>query len=608
MQKLIYTYLVAAVLILTTITTVKSQVIWHGDPDKGIRDVFYRFDITGYTSGDFCLDAVNADPSATTAIDSVHGKHWQIHKPVNRKRAEFARTNGFIPQEDGEYYFGWRWKISSKPSLNKGLAVFQCKTEEGANKPSTQNYPFTLEYDGTNLSLACFGPGYPDWSVGSSITNRKTTIWRKAVPQDKWVTFAFHVKFSRSETVGFIEFWYNGEKQTLTNSNYKEYQVILADDNTRAYHKTNDGNQVYFKWGSYGINACEFEITTKYDEMRVGSSYEDVKLEADCLTTTIEPFLKINNGDWINSSSGIVNTGDLVILGPTPSTGGTWNWSGPGTSGTSREQTFYANATGTATATYTNTCGTQSTQTFNLTVFPTGVQKISHSNWTLVSADSEADGNKAILAFDDNTNTFWHTPWGSAETNFPHEIIIKLGALYQLSGFSYLPRQDNSVNGTISEYKISTSIDGLNWEPVNAGKWTNSKNEKVVQFDNKSGEYVKLTALSEVNGNAWASAAEINLYGTKASPTSSSAIFDTSSANPVVIFPNPANSEFQIFVKEKENAKVNVHDMTGRLLAVHKTENHYLYLRKNAVFKSGIYFIQVIGNNEKPYLQKLTIK
>ncbi|WP_167607015.1 heparin lyase I family protein [Maribellus sediminis] len=276
MKKIITSFPYSVLLLIIYAAPVKSQVIWYGDPNQGLRDVFYRFDITGYTSGEYCVDNVTADPTMSTPTDSIHGKHWEIFKPANRKRAEFARTKGFIPQENGEYYFGWRWKISSSPSLNKGIAVFQCKTEAGTNKPSTQNYPFTLEYDGTNLALACFGPGYPDWSVGSSITNRKTTIWRQAVPQDKWVTFVFHVNFSRDESVGFIEFWYNGEQQTLMNSNYKEYQVTLSDNNKRAYHKTNDGNQVYFKWGSYGKNACEFNITTKYDEMRVTHNFEEV--------------------------------------------------------------------------------------------------------------------------------------------------------------------------------------------------------------------------------------------------------------------------------------------------------------------------------------------
>lgn len=513
MNKLISSFLYTAVLLILS-APVKSQVIWYGDPNKDLRNVFYRFDITGYTSGDYCVDNVTADPTASTPTDSVYGKHWEINKPANRKRAEFARTNGFIPQEDGEYYFGWRWKITSSPTLNKGIAVFQCKTEAGTNNPSTQNYPFTLEYDGTNLALACFGPGYPDWTEGSSITNRKTTIWRQAVSQDQWVTFAFHVKFSRNGELGFIEFWYNGEQQTLTNLNYKEYQVVLSEDKKRAYHKTNDGNQVYFKWGAYGKNACEFNITTKYDEMRVANSYEELAV---------------------------------------------------------------------------------------------GDQRISKSAWTLLSADSEAEGNPASYAFDGNNNTFWHTPWGNAETTYPHEIAINLGALYQLTGFSYLPRQDNSVNGTIDEYRISVSTDATNWQKVTEGTWEGSKYGKWVVLDSVDAQYVKLTALSELNNNAFASAAEIGLYGEKVIATGATHLPLKNSGTKILVYPNPAKHSFYVVLKEMKNAVISVYNSHGSRICELKTTESLVEFKTDSLFKRGLYFIKIKDENDNYYTRKLII-
>ncbi len=277
-MKTKYLYLLLfCILFIGTKSTLKSQVIWSANPDKSLTTVFSRFDITGYTTGTSCLDKDAPNPTATTPIDPIYGKHWQINKPMNRKRAEFARSNGLILSEGLDCYLGWRWKISSVPALNKGIAVFQCKTEDGSGGPDTQNYPFTLEYNGTNLTLACFGPGNPDWQAGTSIGDRRTTVWTQPVASDKWVTIEFHVKFSRDPTVGFIEFWFNGVQQTLMNSGYKEYQVVLTNDNKRAYHKTNDGNQVYFKWGAYGRNACNFDITTNYVDLRAGKTYEDAK-------------------------------------------------------------------------------------------------------------------------------------------------------------------------------------------------------------------------------------------------------------------------------------------------------------------------------------------
>jgi hypothetical protein len=58
------------------------------------------------------------------------------------------------------------------------------------------------------------------------------------------------------------------------NSNFKEYQVVLANNDTRAYHKTMDSSQVYMKWGAYGQGACNMDITVDFDEMRVATTYD----------------------------------------------------------------------------------------------------------------------------------------------------------------------------------------------------------------------------------------------------------------------------------------------------------------------------------------------
>ncbi|MCU6499242.1 glycoside hydrolase family 9 protein [Rugamonas sp. A1-17] len=89
-----------------------------------------------------------------------------------------------------------------------------------------------------------------------------------------------------------------------------------------------------------------------------------------CQPSAVTPYLNINGtSSWGSQSSASLNAGSTVVMGPQP-TSGNWSWSGCGTSGSSREQTVKLSASCTATATYTNSCGAQSTQQYNFTVWP----------------------------------------------------------------------------------------------------------------------------------------------------------------------------------------------------------------------------------------------
>ena len=147
----------------------------------------------------------------------------------------------------------------------------------------------------------------------------------------------------------------------------------------------------------------------------------------------------------------------------------------------------------------------------------TGGGVIPQTNWRLMYVDSqEAVGENGVAtnAFDGSAGTFWHTQWAGGNPPPPHEIQIDLAGNYTINGFRYLPRQDADVNGTIRNYEFYVSVDGINWgSPVASGTFANTKAVKEVLFTAKSGRYVRLRALSEVNGNPWTSAAELNVLG-----------------------------------------------------------------------------------------------
>jgi lysophospholipase L1-like esterase len=120
----------------------------------------------------------------------------------------------------------------------------------------------------------------------------------------------------------------------------------------------------------------------------------------------------------------------------------------------------------------------------------------------------------AVNSFDGNVNTFWHTEWYASNPSHPHEIQIDLGGVYEIEGFRYLPRQNGDVNGRIAQYEFYISTDGSDWgASVATGTFANDAAEKEVTFSPVTGQFIRLRALSEVNGNPWTSVAELNLLG-----------------------------------------------------------------------------------------------
>jgi phospholipase C len=169
-------------------------------------------------------------------------------------------------------------------------------------------------------------------------------------------------------------------------------------------------------------------------------------------------------------------------------------------------------------------CATQTATTSNTTpgvavyappVAPPAMPPASRIALKFVKADSEetaGEDGKGANAVDGDPNTIWHTQWQDASPEHPHEIVIELTPPSTIKGFTYLPRQDDSENGTIEKYEFNVSNDGQDFgQPLAKGEFANSKDLKTVTFNPRACRFIKLKALSEVNGGAWTSAAEIGV-------------------------------------------------------------------------------------------------
>jgi hypothetical protein len=146
---------------------------------------------------------------------------------------------------------------------------------------------------------------------------------------------------------------------------------------------------------------------------------------------------------------------------------------------------------------------------------PFKVAAVSEVKLKFVKVDSEETNGQdgyGANAVDGNPNTFWHTQWHDGSPGLPHEIIIELLPPSVIKGFTYLPRQDELDHGTIKDYEFYVSNDGENFgQPVKKGTFEPGKEEKSETFEPVKCRFIKLKALSEINGLPWTSAAEVRV-------------------------------------------------------------------------------------------------
>ncbi|WP_139650735.1 beta-galactosidase [Tessaracoccus massiliensis] len=164
----------------------------------------------------------------------------------------------------------------------------------------------------------------------------------------------------------------------------------------------------------------------------------------------------------------------------------------------------------------------------------------------------EGGSNGYITALaDGNTATHWHSRWSGGTTPFPHYVVLDLGSVQDVSSLTYIPRTGCGIpnnppacNGTVDGYQVFVATEGdfvsptaeelrqvayaepagVTYTKVAEGNFGGqSTGPEVVEFDEPvKARYVKFVSTSANSGQAWSSAAEIQLSGeatTPAAPT-----------------------------------------------------------------------------------------
>lgn len=163
-------------------------------------------------------------------------------------------------------------------------------------------------------------------------------------------------------------------------------------------------------------------------------------------------------------------------------------------------------AGGTVTAWYEGQEGLQTSVTY---------QRVESVPVTIAYVSSQEDPNGEVAAnlVDGDPATIWHTMYSITVPKFPHWVDFDCGEMKTMKGFTYLPRQDGAANGNIKGYRVQVSKDGKNWsDPVSQGEFANNLKEKRVLFGQpQQARYLRFTALSNHQGNDFASGAEFNV-------------------------------------------------------------------------------------------------
>ena len=152
-----------------------------------------------------------------------------------------------------------------------------------------------------------------------------------------------------------------------------------------------------------------------------------------CNPSPITPYVSVNDAGWTQSSSITVDQGARVQFGPQPAAG-SWSWSGPnGYSSSVREAVINnISAGGTYTATYTNDCGAQSSQSWQISV------NDGSGDYNLQVVDSSGRVPQSIIdKYRDTFNTVYQPMKDRFNPNAPTDIIIEFDPGYDGSAATF---------------------------------------------------------------------------------------------------------------------------------------------------------------------------
>lgn len=107
-------------------------------------------------------------------------------------------------------------------------------------------------------------------------------------------------------------------------------------------------------------------------------------------------------------------------------------------------------------------------------------------------ASSSESGNGVGNLTDTNQATFWHSRFQPQRDYPPFTIVFDLGTQMEISGLSYLPRQDSYENGRFMKCDIMISDDAAKYNKIAETDWENNYLRKKIYFSPVRTRYLKV--------------------------------------------------------------------------------------------------------------------
>lgn len=136
---------------------------------------------------------------------------------------------------------------------------------------------------------------------------------------------------------------------------------------------------------------------------------------------------------------------------------------------------------------------------------------VSKEKWKVTSVSSGYSKSVERI-IDGNPDTDWG--FGNDENKLPQTVVIDMGELISIKGFTYTPQQIGNNLNLISNYELYTSVDSFYWDKQSEGEFSNIKHnpiEQVKSFAAVKARFLKFVATTAVGKAQTVSIAEIGV-------------------------------------------------------------------------------------------------